>query len=83
MMHFMASRVRRMLFLYKNNKNNQNNVDSKTNQDVKCIPFDKKKFDLRKVELLRTVGEIYCFYLVFWNFLSPLNLKVAIFLYNV
>ncbi|CAH8663607.1 unnamed protein product [Schistosoma curassoni] len=56
MMHFMASRVRRMLFLYKNNKNNQNNVDSKTNQDVKCIPFDKKKFDLRKVELLRTVG---------------------------
>ncbi|CAH8667773.1 unnamed protein product [Schistosoma margrebowiei] len=56
MMHFMASRVRRMLFLYKNNKNNQNNVDSKTNQDVKSIPFDKKKFDLRKVELLRTVG---------------------------
>ncbi|CAH8638254.1 unnamed protein product [Schistosoma mattheei] len=45
-----------MLFLYKNNKNNQNNVDSKTNQDVKSIPFDKKKFDLRKVELLRTVG---------------------------
>ncbi|CAH8664358.1 unnamed protein product [Heterobilharzia americana] len=57
MMHFMASKVRRMLLLYKKGKENSDNDDDSTVvQDTKVIPFDKKKFDLRRVELLRTVG---------------------------